>query len=73
MQFLTRGGLLKGLGVCVLVLGIFILGNLALLAQIHLNYYDMLKQSGAEDIGMIWLGLVFEPAYGSFEIVYQPL
>jgi len=65
MQFLTRAGLLRGLGVCVLVLGIFILGNLALLAQIHLNYYSMLKQSGSDEIGMVWLGLIFEPLSGA--------
>lgn len=65
MQILTRAGLLRGLGVCVLVLGIFILGNLALLAQIHLNYYSMLKQTGSDEIGMIWLGLIFEPLSGA--------
>ena len=65
MELLTREGMLRGLGICVVILGLFILGNIAMLTNIHVNYYDMLKQTLAGRIGMIWLRLIFEPLSGA--------
>jgi hypothetical protein len=63
---ITRNGLIRGLGICVLVLGLFILSNIAMLTLIYVDYYDILRQTMAKRIGLIWLQLIFEPTSGAF-------
>lgn len=65
MVRVSSEGLLKGLGVCVIILGFFILTNIALLTRIHVSYFDLLGDQFRRQVGAIWLKLAFEPTSGA--------
>lgn len=64
MVSLTREGMIRGLGLCVLALGLYMLANIATLTHTYVNYYNILENSLTKNVGFIWLNLIFQPLSG---------